>query len=61
MSFLTVARAAELEQLIKNSRFIAWVARAKSVEEATAFLEEAKTRYPRRLAPHLDLPHRRRG
>ena len=46
MSFLTVARAAELEELIKGSRFVARVARAKTVEEATAFLEEARTRYP---------------
>ncbi len=46
MSFLTVARTTELEALIKGSRFIARVARAKAVEEANAFLEEAKTRYP---------------
>ena len=46
MSFFTVARMAELEDLIKASRFIAWVARAKTVEEATAFLEEARARYP---------------
>ena len=46
MSFFTVARMAELEHLIKASRFIAWVARAKTVEEATAFLEETRTRYP---------------
>ena len=46
MSFLTVVRAAELEDLVKGSRFIAWVARAKSVEEANAFLEEARVRYP---------------
>ena len=43
---MTVARKAELEHLIKGSRFIAWVARAKSVEEANAFLEEARARYP---------------
>ena len=46
MSFLTVARVTELEDLIKGSRFIAWVARAKSVEKANAFLEEARTKYP---------------
>lgn len=46
MSFLTVAAPVELEEVIKGSRFLAFVARAQSVNAATAFLEEVRSNHP---------------
>jgi uncharacterized YigZ family protein len=46
VSFLTIARTMTLEEEIKGSRFIACLARAQSVDEATAFLDGVKQAHP---------------
>ncbi len=44
-SYLTVAKTAEAELVIERSRFIAYLSRAASPEEAQAFLEQIKARH----------------
>lgn len=46
MSFNTAAGFVEEEQVIKKSRFIGWAAPASTREEALAWVEKARFKYP---------------